>query len=113
MAGYWLKIKRRIDFLFETLPNAQDDPHEFIREYERIFGYKFPFWYARAKTEFGIVFGRDLSDEDAAWGRYRPVDEDKPPISIEEQIDRIMEHQPDEARGGDVPPLDDLDKGPW
>jgi hypothetical protein len=119
MEAHWLKIQRRIDLIFVTFPNAQDDPHEFIRLYERVFApHRFPFWYARARTEFGTAFGRDLSSEDAAWGTYRPVDEEQAPISEDEQIARMenemAEYDSSEAiTPADQTEIDDLDDGPW
>jgi hypothetical protein len=117
MASYWVETQRRVEFIFEAFPDTQDDPNAFIRMFEKVFGCGFPFWYARARTEFGIVFGRDLSPEDASWGKYRPVDEVIPP-SLDEQIDRMekqmAECKPSEpATPADQTEIDDLDDEPW
>jgi len=80
MAAYYWKINKQIEYLL-GYPEATD-ARDFIRLYESKFG-KFPFRFARKHTEFGRVFGRNLSEEDAEWGRFRPADA---PPSFEDQL---------------------------
>jgi hypothetical protein len=70
--AYHRKVDSQVESIFERYPEATDNASDFIRIYESEYG-KFPFWYARANTEFGEQFGRKLSPEDAAWGRFRPA----------------------------------------
>jgi hypothetical protein len=84
MYSYYRKIKRQVDYIFENFPEAADNAQDYIRCYERQFR-RFPFWYARANTEFGNHFGRKLSPEDAGWGQFRPIDEE---LSLEEMIEK-------------------------
>jgi hypothetical protein len=72
--AYHRKIDRQVDDIFDRFPEATDTASSFIRLYESEYG-RFPFWYARAHTEFGEQFGRTVSTEDAAWGRFRPADD--------------------------------------
>jgi hypothetical protein len=89
MAAYHRRIERQVEQIFEQCPDA-DEPHAFILAYESRFR-RFPFPYAVAHTEFGQRFGRDLSQEDAGWGKFRPADD---PMSLEEHLEEVEAAQP-------------------
>jgi hypothetical protein len=85
MDAYYRSIPRQVEYVFENFREASESARDFILVYEGQFG-RFPFWYARANTEFGNVFGRDISPEDAQWGHtHRPADD---PMSLKEQLEK-------------------------
>ena len=86
MDPYLRRIQRQVEYIFEHFPEASNSARDFILAYESQFR-RFPFPYARANTEFGNVFGRDVSPEDAQWGQtYWPADD---PMSLEEQLEKV------------------------
>jgi hypothetical protein len=118
MDRYYRKVISRVDFLLETSEVAQDNPRDFICEYERTYREGFPFWWARKNTEFGDAFGRDLSPEDAEWGKYRPIDRPAPRSikSLEDRIEEMMMEMPFPATPADQKPIcetEDSDIEPW
>ena len=112
MARHYRKVTRWIEYILETFEEASDSPRDHIRVYEREFaGRRFPFWYARARTEFGVVFGRKVSAEDAEWGKYRPVNEVRQ-LSVDERIEMLQDSLPEQAVS--MPDLEDeLERRPW
>jgi hypothetical protein len=81
------QTERNVQYIFDNCPEGCSTPYQFLRTYESMFG-KLDFIYARAHTEFGEQFGRDVSPEEAGWGIYRPVNEEGQE-SLERLVDRV------------------------
>jgi len=89
MKRYYRQVHINVDAIFANVEGAHESAFAFVRAYESQFG-KFPFPYARANTEFGVVFGRNVSAEDAGWGEFRPGDDPPTAREIEKQVDMFQ-----------------------
>jgi hypothetical protein len=99
----WTRRHRRIDALCERMHDG--DAVAIVKAYENEYGERFPYVYAKARTEFGGRLG-DLTREDCHCGEFSEFNAEQSLAAQMAAAECAADAAPDETKGDTYPQTD-------